>query len=579
MENSMEKRGYFWFVAACCVAYSGIQAQNCPTPTSGQFRKVMLVNEDSGLDKPDHMAVLPDGRVFITEMRSGRVKLYTPDAGLTEVLRVNVYNDAVENGLLGIAADPGFATNNWVYIFYSRTIPGGSYSAGDGGVSPHQQVLARYTFSGGKLTNPKELLIVPRLSKRHSAGGMTFNPRTGDLFLTTGDDVYPSADQTRYGGRNEASKHLNSLITSANTNDLRGKTLRIRPLPFPDSQTPEIGVDKTYGIPPGNLYPPGTAKTRPEIYTMGHRNPYKIKVDPVSGVGLIGEVGPDGRSDDANRGPRGYDEFNLIAGPANYGWPFGVANNRPFKAIAGEPYPVGTQFDMGNLKNLSQHNTGLTDLPPAVGAIGYYTGASSGSSVMAPFGTSGGMAAIAGPYYRYQEELNSTTKLPAFFHGKFIASCWERNKLWTLELNSSKALVKVQEFATTTKAIDLAIGPKGELYVLEYADNNGYHGTDGTGRLYKIEYTGTQYAASACAQYVLPEAPTSLARSPRPGFSAEGSLLVNLALTRQVAAPSGMSKGILFDLKGGRVWEGRIKDGRLDLPTTLENDLVYLQFK
>ena len=61
--------------------------------------------------------------------------------------------------------------------------------------------------------------------------------------------------------------------TAANTNDLRGKILRIR-----------VKDDGSYEIPEGNLFAPGTAKTRPEIYVMGDRNPYRISVfiDPVS---------------------------------------------------------------------------------------------------------------------------------------------------------------------------------------------------------------------------------------------------------------------------------------------------------
>jgi cytochrome c len=577
VENRMETRVYSWLLAAICAAYTGAKAQGCPTPTSGQFKKVNLVNAD--LDKPDHMAVLPDGRVFMTEMRSGRVVLFTPDAGLTEAVKVAVYSDETENGMLGIAADPDFATSNWVYVFYSRKLPGSSYNAGDAGVLPHEQVIVRFTFSGGKLINPKEILIVPRLSRRHAAGGMTFNRATGDLFITTGDDVYPSSDLTKYGGRQEGTKYLNSLATAANTNDLRGKTLRIRPIKFPDSQAPAIGVDKTYTIPAGNLFPPGTEKTRPEVYTMGHRNPYKFKIDQVSGVGIIGEVGPDGRSDDAAKGPIGYDEFNLVEKAGNFGWPFGIANNLPYKAIAGEAYPVGTQFNMGSLKNLSASNTGLADLPPAVGAIGYYAGKTATNSVMTPFGSSGGQTAIAGPYYRYDAELNSTVKLPAFFHGKFIVSCWSRNKIWTLELDNNNKLVKVQDIFATTKAIDLDIGPKGELYVLEYADNNGYHGTDGSGKLYKLEYTGAQYAASGCPQSVLQPKSVSLASSARGGMAAAGHRLVNLAVTGQVAAPSGMRKGILYDLKGGRMWEGRVRNARLILPAALESNLAYLQFE
>ena len=65
-------------------------------------------------------------------------------------------------------------------------------------------------------------------------------------------------------------------------NDLRGKILRIHPEP-----------DGTYTIPAGNLFPPGTPGTRPEIYTMGHRNPWRVSVDSRTGYVYWGEVGPD----------------------------------------------------------------------------------------------------------------------------------------------------------------------------------------------------------------------------------------------------------------------------------------------
>src|SRR5256885_14651820 len=86
--------------------------------------------------------------------------------------------------------------------------------------------------------------------------------------------------------------------SSANTNDLRGKIIRIHPEP-----------DGAYTIPEGNLFPKGTAKTRPEIYTMGSRNPYRISVDQHTGFLYWGEVGPDANVDSVGRGPRGYDEI------------------------------------------------------------------------------------------------------------------------------------------------------------------------------------------------------------------------------------------------------------------------------
>ena len=70
----------------------------------------------------------------------------------------------------------------------------------------------------------------------------------------------------------------------------------------------KVNEDGSYSIPEGNLFPVGTAKTRPEIFTMGHRNPYRISVDPKRGYVYWGDVEPDARVDSLDtRGPRGYD--------------------------------------------------------------------------------------------------------------------------------------------------------------------------------------------------------------------------------------------------------------------------------
>lgn len=560
-------------------ALNAVWAQ-CTAPTSTQWTRTDLATT---LNHPDAMSILADGRVFISEMWSGSVKLVTPPNTVTEVLKLttNFYADKVENGLLGVAADPGFATNNWVYIFYSRKTPGSTYSAGDGGVNPHEHVLARYTLSGGKLINPKEMLTYKRLTKRHSAGGMTFNKATGDLYITTGDDTYPGSNLTQWGGRQENADHLNSLLTAANTNDLRGKVLRIKPIPFADTESPGPGVNKSYTIPAGNLYPENTDKTRPEIYTMGHRNPYKIKVDDVSGYALIGEVGPDATSNDAAKGPIGYEEFNLIRNKSGfYGWPFAVADNLVYTAIAGEAYPVGTKFDVNNLKNLSKLNTGLETMPVAIGAIGHYSSSGVTNDIMKPFATGGGETAISGPYYRYDAANANAGRLPAFFHGKFIVGEFSRNRLWALEMTSAGGIAKVTEIRTVTKPIDMDIGPKGELYVLEYGNSNGYEGDDNTGKLYKLEFNGAQYAASGCSQYVFPPATVGIARSRGPaGRTGYARMMVNPALMRQVAAPAGANKGILFGLNGEKTWEGPIQAGRLHFPSELKHGLGFLHFE
>src|SRR5690606_18622882 len=90
-----------------------------------------------------------------------------------------------------------------------------------------------------------------------------------------------------------------------------GKILRVHP-----------EDDGTYTIPEGNLFEPGTDQTRPEIYVMGLRNPYRIHVDPETGWLYWGDVGPDARVDSETRGSKGYDEYNQAREAGFFGWPY-----------------------------------------------------------------------------------------------------------------------------------------------------------------------------------------------------------------------------------------------------------------
>jgi glucose/arabinose dehydrogenase len=540
------------------------------------------------------MSVLPNGDILIAEMWSGKIKYFdAATSSVSDLGAIDVYRDGsgsegagIENGLLGMAADPNFAVNKWIYVFFARKLSEPAHTAGDGGIKEHEHMLRRYTVAGGMITSPKDMLSFPRQSARHAAGGMAFDKATGDLLLTTGDDTYPGGAQTIYGGRNEASDFMNSLRSSGNTNDLRGKTLRIHPLPFPDSETPGMGAGKAYSIPAGNLFPVGTDKTRPEIYTMGHRNPYRIKVDSVSGAGMIGEVGPDARVSDPAKGTIGNDEFNLVLRAANYGWPFANANNLMYTAIAGEAYPVGTKFEADNLKNLSRLNTGLQDLPPATPAVAYYNNSQNAAE---PFtavndNKTPGSTAIAGPYYRYDPKSSAKGRLPAYFHGKWIVGDWSRNRIWAIELDAANAVKKLDRVYNSGKVIDMDIGPHGELYVLEYgySATGDYQGDLNSGAVYRLEYTGTQYDTSACpATYVHPSRSgvTGLAGSPAMSPGRTAPRMIRLGAARQLTAPAGMAQGILFNLKGEKFWQGRVINGRLPLPGQAREALAFLRFQ
>lgn len=189
----------------------------------------------------------------------------------------------------------------------------------------------------------------------HSGGDLEFDGN-GNLFITTGDNVNPfEADGFAPIDERTGRSAYDAQGTSGNTNDLRGKILRIHP-----------EDDGSYSIPAGNLFS-SIDDGLPEIYVMGTRNPFRMAVDSKTNELAWGDVGPDARTS-GSRGPVGYDEFNLTNEPGNFGWPYCIADNQ---AYGDYNFATGTTsgfFDCDNLVNLSPNNTGNDTLPPAIPA-------------------------------------------------------------------------------------------------------------------------------------------------------------------------------------------------------------------
>ena len=112
--------------------------------------------------------------------------------------------------------------------------------------------------------------------------------------------------------------HVDARRTAQNTNDLRGKINRIK-----------VNADGSYSIPAGNMFPVGTPKTRPEIYAMGFRNPYRIQVDS-NNVAYITDYSPDSNVPENFRGPAGTGRVEIVTKPSNYGWPLCYAPDLPY---------------------------------------------------------------------------------------------------------------------------------------------------------------------------------------------------------------------------------------------------------
>jgi glucose/arabinose dehydrogenase len=232
----------------------------------------------TGLRVPWEIAFLPDGRALITE-RPGTVRLLSPQLKLRSEPVARVAVDAVdESGLLGLAVDPEFDGNRFVYLY--RTTGGGNE-------------LVRYRLDGSRLREQRVIARGIQAANVHDGGRVRFGP-DGRLYFTTGDASESGLAQ--------------------DPRSLNGKILRMEP----DAFRGDGG--------------------RPEVVSLGHRNPQGLDWQP--GTGRLVED---------EHGDFGNDEINLIHQGANYGWPIaqGRDQGRYEKPVALYPTaiaPSGATF-------------------------------------------------------------------------------------------------------------------------------------------------------------------------------------------------------------------------------------------
>jgi cytochrome c len=443
------------FIATCALNLFGAER-------TAHFQKTVLA---TNLFEPIQLSMAKDGRVFFGE-RHGAVRVWNPQNNSTETIGELEVFTGPEDGLLGLALDPGFLTNHWLYLFHSKP-----------GVLENR--VSRFTVVDGKLDQASEkvLLHIPTLAKKpnHSGGGLGFDAH-GNLYASTGDYTFIN-DSQGYAplDRRPGREVHDSERTAANSNDPRGKILRIHP-----------EADGTYTIPKGNLFPPGTPKTLPEIYIMGCRNPFRFSIDEKTGWFFWGDVGPDALTSDPKRGPAGFDEFNVAKQAGNFGWPYFVADNKPYVQYDFATQESGAPFDPAHPVNDSPNNTGIRDLPPAQPTFIWYP---PGPSVRFPEIGSGARSAMAGPVYHFDPKLKSDHKFPAEFDASLFIFDWERSWIGDARLDSDGHLQKLRTFAPEIKVkrpISMAFGPDGALYVIQWG-SAWYNNKDS--ELVRIDYT------------------------------------------------------------------------------------------
>lgn len=436
-------------------------------PENNRFIKKTLVEK---LDEPVKLAFFPNGDALIAlrpgafqrvDYRTGQVS----DAGKLVV----GYDKFQEWGLVGVAVDPDFDKNQRIYAAFTVKDEEGNVA----------QRVAHFLWRNNQVdaTTEQKILQYPIDNNCcHTGGDLQFG-NNGELFFSTGDNTNPH-DQDGYAPLDfrKNMKKNDGLRGPANTNDLRGKVLRIKPR-----------AEGGYDIPAGNLFT-DAAQGRPEIYVMGARNPYSITFDKPTSTLFYGDVGPDASNDSDEKGARGYDEINRVTAAGNFGWPLVIGQNKPYNQYDYVAKKSGDLVDVNNPINYSPNNTGAKQLPPAQPAfIAYPYGI---SDVFPEMGT-GGRTALVADVYRSVDYPESVNRYPAYYDNKLFILDFMRAWVKVVSFDEQGRIQKIEPFAPQINyalPIDARFAPDGTLYVLEYGMSWFTGNPDA--RLARIEYVG-----------------------------------------------------------------------------------------
>ena len=275
------------FAALCCL-FLGVAARAATLPSGFAETRVA-----TGLASPTAMAFAPDGRLFVAQ-QGGALRVIKNGALLAQPFLTVSVNSSGERGLLGVAFDPNFASNSFVYVYYTTS------------AAPIHNRVSRFTASAA---NPDvvaagsevQLLNLPNLSSatNHNGGAIHFGT-DGKLYISVGDNA-------------------NSGNSQPFTTTL-GKFLRINADGSIPSDNPFLG--QTTGI-------------NQAIWGRGLRNPFNFAIDRTNGRIHLNDVGENT-----------WEEVNHAIAGANFGWPQTEGPNPP--GVAGVRYPVHAYQNAGN---------------------------------------------------------------------------------------------------------------------------------------------------------------------------------------------------------------------------------------
>lgn len=286
------------FTAATSLFAAVATAQNVPTG----FVVDTLIS--SGLQAGHDFTWLPDGRILVAN-RAGAVMVYAGGAPVT-IGTVPFVQTSSEQGLLGIAADPGFATNGYIYVWYASTADAFMH-------------LDRFTCTGD-LANPNSTLLsfatsslrvilnaTPDNAFNHNGGSPRFGP-DGMLYLSIGDDAQSCQAQS-------TSSALGCILR-----------MNVSGVPAGPGTTPPTFSS----LDPGNNPLSANTDISQLVIAHGLRNPVRMEIDQATGNLYIGDVGQNAVEE--------YDEYVYSTSGTltlvNYGWPW-REGNQAYSTCAG----------------------------------------------------------------------------------------------------------------------------------------------------------------------------------------------------------------------------------------------------
>lgn len=231
-----------------------------------------------GLSAPTDFAFLPDGRILILE-QAGRVLVTGPSGGTPTValdMRTSV-DDFSERGLLGICLHPGFATNGYVFLYYTTNVP--------------RNRISRFTLIGNTISLASESVVLDNISAQNG------NHNGGTILIGPDDRLWAAPGDSGTGG---------------------AKAQNLSPYPYEGAFSGKVLRMELDGSPAAGNPFLGDATKEPRIFAYGFRNPFRFSFRSGNGSLYLGDVGQSSR-----------EELDVVVAGGNYGWPMAEGNLNP----------------------------------------------------------------------------------------------------------------------------------------------------------------------------------------------------------------------------------------------------------